>query len=72
MRRHGDLEAVEDFIAVGKDVNETDAEKRSPLHYAVAYSHPEIVSELLSNGADVSAVVCTSSWWKTCHLEWCA
>ena len=55
-RRYGDLEAVEDFLAVGKDVNEADAEGRSPLHMACATGNPQIIGELLSAGANVAAV----------------
>ena len=41
--RYGDLEAVEDFIDIGRDANDRqDADRRSPLHYAVAYSHADI------------------------------
>jgi len=57
MRRHGDLEAVEDFIAVGRDVNESDGGKRTPLHYAVAYNHADIVDELIAHGANLEAQV---------------
>ena len=32
--RQGDIEAVEDFIAIGRDVNEKDKDGRTPLHYA--------------------------------------
>ncbi len=53
--RHGDLEAVQDFIAIGKDVNERDGDGRSALHYAVAYSHADIVEELVSSGANLEA-----------------
>lgn len=53
--RFGDLEAVEDFIAVGKDVNQTDPEKRTALHYAVAYKHRKIFDELLASGAELTA-----------------
>ncbi|KAK9909900.1 hypothetical protein WJX75_009203 [Coccomyxa subellipsoidea] len=53
--KHGDLEAVQDFLAIGKDVNERDGDGRSALHYAVAYSHADIVDELVSSGADVEA-----------------
>ena len=55
--RHGDVEAVQDFLAIGKDVNEQDGEGRSPLHYAVAYSHADILEELLDAGADLEARV---------------
>ena len=57
MHRYGDLEAVEDFIAVGKDVNETDEDGRTALHYAVAYNHADIADELISNGASLEAQV---------------
>ncbi|KAK9816856.1 hypothetical protein WJX72_006215 [[Myrmecia] bisecta] len=53
--KYGDQEAVEDFIAIGKDVNMTDAEKRTPLHYSVAYCHINVFDELLSNGAAIEA-----------------
>lgn len=55
--RYGDLEAVQDFLAIGKDVNEADADGRSPLHYAVAYSQGEVMEELLSSGANLEARV---------------
>ena len=48
---------MEDFIAVGKDVNESDEEDRTPLHYAVAYNHAEIVDELIANGANLEVQV---------------
>lgn len=34
--RYGDEEAVEDFLAIGKDVNEADKEGRTPIHYVRA------------------------------------
>ncbi|KAF6244135.1 hypothetical protein COO60DRAFT_1650840 [Scenedesmus sp. NREL 46B-D3] len=34
--KYGDIEAVEDFIAIGKDVSAGDNEARTPLHYAAA------------------------------------
>lgn len=49
----GDLEAVEDFIAIGKDVNMCDAEQRTPLHYAAAHDHAHVVRELLTNKASL-------------------
>ena len=57
MHRYGDLEAVEDFIAVGKDVNESDEDGRTALHYAVAYNHADIAAELISSGASLEAQV---------------
>lgn len=51
----GDLEAVEDFVAIGRDVDETDEGGRTPLHFAVAYGHVAVARELLSSGASVDA-----------------
>ena len=48
---------MEDFIAIGRDVNESDADQRTPLHYAVAYNHADIVAELVTNGANLEAQV---------------
>jgi len=57
--RYGDLEAVEDFLAIGKDVNERDADERTPLHYAVAFGSGEvgmsIVREILEAEPDLEA-----------------
>lgn len=52
MCRHGDVEAAEDFIAVGKDVNMQDAEGRSPLHYAAAHNHTRVAKVLTEAGAN--------------------
>lgn len=51
--KFGDVEAVEDLVAVGKDPNESDQEGRSPLHYACAYDHVEVLQELMKGGADI-------------------
>ena len=51
----GDLEAVEDFVAIGRDVNEVDEGLRTPLHFAVAYGHADIARELLTSGANLEA-----------------
>ena len=56
--RHGDLEATEDLLAVKKNVDQRDAEQRTPLHYAIAYNHPDVMQELLDAGADLTATVC--------------
>lgn len=53
--KYGDLEATEDLIAVGHDVNMTDAEKRTPLHYAVAYRQLAVLDELLRAGAGLES-----------------
>uniref|UniRef100_A0A383W1I4 STI1/HOP DP domain-containing protein n=1 Tax=Tetradesmus obliquus TaxID=3088 RepID=A0A383W1I4_TETOB len=53
--KYGDVEAVEDFIAIGKDVCAGDGESRTPLHYAAGYNHAEIAIMLLEAGAKLEA-----------------
>ncbi|PNW70016.1 hypothetical protein CHLRE_17g702200v5 [Chlamydomonas reinhardtii] len=53
--KYGDEEAVEDFIAIGKDLNEPDAQGRTALHYSVAYDHPVIAKMLVDEGANLEA-----------------
>ena len=36
------MEAAEDFVAIGKDVNEGDKDQRTPLHYSIAYNHFQV------------------------------
>ena len=48
--RVGDLEAIEDYCAIGKGGLQ-DEEQRGALHYAVAYDHPDAVQALLAAGA---------------------
>ena len=51
------MEATEDFLAVGKDVNMVDADQRTPLHYAVAYAQHEVFDLLVGAGANLNVVV---------------
>lgn len=58
--RYGDIEAVEDFLAIGKDVNARDSSQRTPIHYAIAFgkgSAGEEVFDLLieADSIDLSA-----------------
>ncbi len=57
--RYGDIEAVEDFIAIGKDINARDSSSRTPIHYAIAFGKgdtgEEIFNLLLEAGADLTA-----------------
>lgn len=46
---------VKKLIAEGDDVNQKDAERRSPLHLAAFVGSSEITSLLLKNGARVNA-----------------
>ena len=57
--RYGDVEAVEDFLAIGKDVNARDSSKRTPIHYSIAFGKgsagDDIFNLLLEGGADLTA-----------------
>jgi len=58
--RYGDVEAVEDFIAIGKDVNARDSSQRTPLHYAIAFGKGDVGEEifniLVEASSDLTAV----------------
>lgn len=51
--KYGDVEAVEDFLAVGKGADR-DAEGRCALHYAVGFDKEDATKALLDNGVDVN------------------
>eukprot|EP00210_Caulerpa_lentillifera_P002097 g2012.t1 len=53
--KYGDLEAVEDFLAIGKDPNLVDEFDRTPLHFAVSIQHLEIIEVLISSNANLEA-----------------
>jgi len=53
--KFGDLEAAEDFIAIGKDINMTDSEGRTPLHFASAYDRRQVVCQLIEVDANLEA-----------------
>ena len=52
--RYGDLEAIEDFVAIGKGEFK-DEQGRTALHYAVAYDQGAAAGSLIENGVDVNA-----------------
>jgi len=54
--KYGDLEAIEDFVAIGKDVNGGDEESRTPLHFAAAHCQPVAISMLVEAGANLESV----------------
>lgn len=58
--RYGDLEALEDYIAI-KKADMTDPSGRTALHYAVAYDSAEAAAMLLEAGADVNAADSTGN-----------
>lgn len=53
--KYGDLEAVEDFIDVGKGLDEADVEQRTALHFAAGAGHGAVVQALVAAGADQAA-----------------
>lgn len=52
--RYGDLEAIEDFVAIGKGEVQDD-QGRTALHYAVAYDQGAAAGALIENGVDIHA-----------------
>jgi len=54
--KYGDLEALEDFLDLGKSPNEVDKEKRTPLHFVAGGGHVPLLFPLISNGADLDAL----------------
>lgn len=78
--RYGDEEAVEDFLAIGKDPNEGDAQGRTALHYATAYDQAIIARMLLGAWVWVFVVGCVgvvnvccwvSDWMEaSCLASW--
>ena len=55
--RNGSIEAVEQFLATGVDVNAKDEDGVPPLLVATANGRKEIVELLIREGADVNAKV---------------
>jgi cytohesin len=53
--RKGNIEAVKQHLAAGKDVDARDKEDKTPLQHAAFHGHKEIVELLITEGADVNA-----------------
>lgn len=53
--RDGDLVRAQQLLSEGYDPNAFDDINYTPLHYAVKHEHPQMVSLLIANGADVNA-----------------
>ena len=52
--REGDIEAVQQHLVAGADVNAKDEEGLTPLHLAASWGHKEVAELLIDNGADVN------------------
>ena len=53
--RKGNIEAVKQHLAAGKDVDARDKQDKTPLKHAAFHGHKEIVELLIAKGADVNA-----------------
>ena len=65
--RDDDREMMRKTLEAGEDVTQVNAYMRTPLHKAAYYSGaPEVISSLVSRGADVNAV--DKGNWTALHL----
>jgi len=53
--RKGNTEEVEDLISRCADVNATNENLNTPLHYASLFGYHQVATILLNNGADINA-----------------
>jgi ankyrin repeat protein len=53
--RKGNIEAIKQYLAIGKDVDARDKEDKTPLKHAAFRGYKEIVELLIAKGADVNA-----------------
>ncbi|MDB4808166.1 ankyrin repeat domain-containing protein [Verrucomicrobia bacterium] len=51
----GNIDAIKKHLAAGVDVNASDGNGVTPLHFAASESHGEVVKLLIAEGADVNA-----------------
>lgn len=61
----GDIEAVEDIMARGVNVDQGDYDGRTVLHVAISEKRPEVVTLLLDKGAKWNVV----DTWGMCPLQ---
>merc|ERR1719343_591111 len=53
--QYNDPEAAEEFLTIGKDVNEKSVEDQTPLHVAVAYDSAAVAKVLIEGKANLEA-----------------
>ena len=61
----GNIEAVNQHLEVGADVNARENNKWTPLHYAAYYGHKVVAELLITEGADVNAK--SDDGWTPLH-----
>ena len=58
----GDLSKVEKLVDSGVDVNSSDENQRTALHYAAMYSRDNVIRSLISRGAEVNTTDLTGGF----------
>jgi cytohesin len=53
--RTSNIEAIKQYLAIGKDVDARDKQDKTPLQHAAYWGHKEIVELLIAKGADINA-----------------
>jgi len=53
--RTSNIEAIKQYLAIGKDVDARDKQDKTPLQHAAYWGHKEIAKLLIANGADINA-----------------
>ena len=53
--RTSNIEAIKQYLAIGKDVDARDKQDKTPLQHAAYWGHKEIAELLIAKGADINA-----------------
>ena len=68
--KKGNIEAVQQHLAAGADVNAKDVAGGTPLHAAIGLGHKETVELLINKGSDVNAKVVSGPLQGSTPLDW--